>query len=83
MCFAEKEWKNYEYERTFETLEEAQDVASYFKDVLWDIPDFQEFNIMLTRSANTVNLLEFKESKTHVHVVEEDGHPVLEIFHAN
>lgn len=71
---------NYEYEKHFGTPNKAQEVAEYFHNVLEGNPDYKETRILLNVEGDRVLLAEFSDSETHIHVDEEGGEPVLELF---
>lgn len=71
----------YKYEKTYEDYEDAKSLANYFHNSLCGNYDYRDSNILLNWSGNTVLLVEFEGSKTHVYVNEElEEHPVLELF---
>lgn len=77
----EKNVANYRYERVFELREEAMEVARYFHEVLQGNPDYIDNRILLNVEDNRVLLVEFWDSKTHLHVDEGSGKfPVLELL---
>lgn len=71
---------NYEWTEKFDTKEEAGNVAVYFHEVLRGNPDYVDSNIVLSWNGTVVCLTEFEGSTTHVHVNEEGGKYVLELF---
>lgn len=70
----------YKYEKFFESADKAMEVAEYFHEVLKGNPDYEETRILLNVEGDRVLLAEFDDSKTHIHVTEEGGDPVLELF---
>lgn len=70
----------YEYEKHFETSDKAKEVAEYFHEVLKGNPDYKNSRILLNVERDRVLLVEFDDSATHIHVVEEEGEPVIELF---
>lgn len=71
---------NYEWNKKFESKDEAGDTAQSFHEALCGNLDYRDSNIVLTWDGEEVTITEFKESNTHIHVAEEGGKYILEIF---
>lgn len=71
---------NYEWTKVFDSVEEAGRVATNFHEALCGNADYQHSNIILSWNGSVVCLTEFEGSNTHVHVAEEGGDYILEIF---
>ncbi len=78
----------YQYENTYDTVEEAKAVAGYFHEILRGNPDYVNNRVLLYWDQRNVFLCEFTDSSTHIHVsddetfVDASGNeiPVLELF---
>ena len=71
----------YKWEKSYESYEEAMENAKWLHEALVGNPDYKECRILLhVGDSGLVEIFEFEDSKTHINVVEEDGHPVLEMF---
>ena len=71
----------YEWTKDYGDKEKALDAATWIHEALKEEDDYIESRILLhVGEFGSVELYEFKDSNTHVHVSEEDGHPVLDIF---
>ena len=70
----------YEWNKVFDSSKEAGETAQYFHEVLCGNPDYRDSNVILQWDGERVSLSEFEESRTHVHVTEEGGRYILELF---
>ena len=77
----------YRYEGKFATVKEAGFVAVYFHETLKGNQDYVDSRILLHWDDCDVELIEFSDSKTHIHVdTEVDGteeNPILELLVAD
>jgi len=71
----------YKWVKHYDSKEEAIENANWLHSALVGNPDYMETRILLNvGDFGEVLLAEFNDSKTHINVIEEDGHPVLEMF---
>lgn len=71
---------NYEWTKKFDSKEAAGETAQSFHEALCGNPDYRDSNIVLNWSGEEVTITEFVESATHIHVAEEGGDYILELF---
>ena len=71
----------YKWVKDYKDQDRAIEAATWLHEPLIGNSDYQESRILLhVGEFGSVEFYEFEDSKTHVHVIEENGHPVLEMF---
>lgn len=71
----------YKWVKDYDDKDEAIENATWLHEALVGNPDYKDSRILLhVGEGGSVELYEFEDSMTHVNVVEENGHPVLELF---
>lgn len=71
---------NYEWAHVFDSEKKASETARTFHEALCGNPDYRDSNIVLDWDADVVTVTEFEGSRTHIHVAEEGGDYILELF---
>lgn len=71
----------YKWVKQYRDREEAMENARWLHLALVGNLDYEETRILLNVGEfGEVLIAEFEDSETHINVIEEDGHPVLEMF---